>query len=124
MYNDIVLAILEIIEYKEDKEAFAADFNRVINSQALVALMQTLPVEKQQEADEKIAAADSPETFTKSVQEYFTQEQVQAALDNAAAQAISQWIASIADKLNDTQREKLVGLSEKLQKAMDTTSGK
>ena len=121
MYNDIVTAILEIIEYKDDKEAFAADFNRVINSQALVALMQTLPAEKLEEADEKIAAADSAEAFTKAVHEYFTQEQVQAALDNAAAHAISQWIASIADTLNDTQREKLVGLSAKLQKAMDTT---
>lgn len=121
MYNDLVLAILDITEYKDDKEAFAADFNRIINSQALVALMQTLPVEKQAEADKKIASADSAEAFTKAVNEYFTTEQVEAALDNAAAQAISQWIASIAPTLKEEQREKLVKLSEKLQKALDTT---
>lgn len=122
MYNDLVLAILEIIDYKENKEEFASEFNRVINSQALVALMQTLPADKQKEADEKIASADSAEKFTTSVQEYFSKDQVQAALDNAAAQAISQWISSVAPTLNDEQREKLVGLSEKLRKAMNIAS--
>lgn len=121
MYKDLVFSILEITDYKEDKEEFGVEFNRIVNSQALVALMQTLDADKQKEADELIAKADSPEAFTQAVNTYFTTDQVQAALDNAAAQAISQWISSLAPTLNDEQREKLVALSEKLQKAMDTS---
>ncbi|MGH7202918.1 MAG: hypothetical protein ACREHC_00565 [Candidatus Levyibacteriota bacterium] len=116
MYNELVVTILSIIEYKDDKEAFVADFNRIINSQALVALLQQLPGEKREEADTVIASSDSPEKFTHNVHKYFTDEQVQKELDTAAAQAISQWIGSIAFSLNNTQREKLVALSEKLQK--------
>ncbi|MGI8419987.1 MAG: hypothetical protein ACR2LN_05095 [Candidatus Levyibacteriota bacterium] len=121
MYNELVLTILSIIEYKDDKEAFVADFNRIINSQGLVALLQQLPVEKREEADNLIASSDSSEKFTQNVHQYFTDEQVQKELDTAAAQAISQWIGSIASSLNNGQREKLVALSEKLQKAIEAS---
>lgn len=122
MYNDIVLKLLEITEYKDDKKAFLEDFTRITNSQALVTLVQMLPEEKRETADAEIAGADSQEKFTEVVRAHFTEEQVQEALDNAAAEAVTQWIQSVAPTLNDTQKKKLVELSIDLQRQMETSS--
>jgi len=76
-----VLQILDAIEYKEDKKTFVEDFIRITNSQALVDLVQSLPTEKQTEADKEIAEADSQESFQKAVQKYFTDAQVEEAIN-------------------------------------------
>jgi hypothetical protein len=124
MYRDIILKILEITDYKEDKDEFLADFNRITNSQALVDLVKTLPEEKREEADAALATADSQEKFTETVNKYFTAQQVQQALDSAAAAAITQWIQSIANTLNDEQRQKLVKLSVELQEKLEASRKK
>jgi Zn/Cd-binding protein ZinT len=121
MYNDIILKLLEITEYKDDKKAFLEDFARITNSQALVELVQTLSEEKREEADAAIAGADSQEAFTKAVNTYFSDNQVKEALDNASAQAITQWIQSVAPTLNDEQKQNLAKLAGELQAKMESS---
>ncbi len=116
MYKDIIIKILEATEYKGDQNEFVDDFMRVISSQALVNLVQTLSEDQQLEADKKIAAAGSQEKFAKAVSEYFDDEQVAKAVDEASQKAISEWLRSVAPTLNDDQRGKLLVLSEELQK--------
>jgi hypothetical protein len=113
-----VVQILDAIEYKEDKKAFVDDFIRITNSQALVDLVQSLPTEKQAEADKEIAEADSQESFQKAVQKYFTDAQVEKAIDIASQRAVTEWLKAIDPTLTDQQREKLLALSEDLQKAL------
>jgi hypothetical protein len=119
MYNDIILQLLTIIEYKDDKEAFVADFTRLINNQALVDLVSALPDAERVKAEEKLSHVDSQESFVSAVHTYFNDTQIQTALDNAAANAITQWISSIAPTLNDDQKQKLVKLASDLQAKMD-----
>lgn len=119
MYNDIILQLLNIIEYKEDKEAFVADFTRLINNQALVDLVGGLPDTQRIEAEEKLTSVASQESFIETVHAYFNDEQIQTALDNSAANAITQWISSIAPTLNDEQKQKLVKLASDLQAKME-----
>jgi hypothetical protein len=97
---------------------------RIISSQALVSLVKTLPEEKQVEADKKIAEAGSQENFAKAVSEYFSDEQVEKAVDEASQVAISEWLRSVAPTLNDEQRGKLLVLSEELQKLVKSSSEK
>jgi membrane-bound lytic murein transglycosylase B len=122
MYRDIVLKILDAIDYAHDKKEFADDFDRIISSQALVSMVQTLSEEKREEAETALASADSQEKFAETVKKYFTDEQVQKSLDAAAAQAITEWIKSVQDTLNDDQRQKLVKLSVELQEKMQEST--
>lgn len=122
MYNDIIIKILEATGYDGDKVAFVADFMRIISSQALVALVQSLPEEKQLEADKKIAEADGQETFAKAVSEYFSDQQVAQAVDEASQKAIAEWLRSLQSTLTDEQRKNLLKLSEEMQQMAEATS--
>lgn len=121
-YKLILLNLLEAIDYADDKEAFVAEFMHLISTQALVNLLQTLPEDKQQEADKKIASADGQENFNKAVSEYFTDEQVAKAVDEASQKAILEWLRSLHNTLNDEQRKKLVELSNELQSQIEKSS--
>ena len=113
-----VLQILDAIDYLEDKKAFVEDFTRITNSQALVDLVQSLPVAKQDEADKEIAGAESQEAFQTAVHKYFTDAQVEEAIDTASQRAVSEWLKAIDTTLTDAQRQKLLSLSEDLQKSI------
>lgn len=121
-YKIILLKLLDAIDYADDKEAFIAEFMHVISTQALVNLLQTLPEDKQQEADKKIASADGQKNFSKAVSEYFTNEQVAKSVDDASQKAILEWLRSLHATLNDEQRKKLVALSNELQAQMEKSS--
>src|ERR1700712_1275669 len=122
MYRDIVLQILDAIDYQHDKKEFADDFDRIISSQAIIALVKSLPAEKRAKADEALASVDSQEKFAETVKKYFTDKQVEKALDEAAAEAIAEWIKAVGSTLNDVQRQKLVALSVELQKKIEGAS--
>ncbi|MBA3724731.1 MAG: hypothetical protein H0W89_07685 [Candidatus Levybacteria bacterium] len=122
MYKDIILKILEATDYADDREAFVQDFMRVISSQALIDLVQSLPADKQKEADKKIAASDSQATFAKTVSEYFTDEQVETAVDDASRRAITEWLKALNTTLTDEQRKKILVLSEEMQRDAESSS--
>lgn len=121
-YKLILLKLLDAIDYADDKDAFVTEFMHVISTQALVNLLQTLPEDKQQEADKNIASAEGQENFNKAVSEYFADEQVAKAVDEASQKAILEWLRSLHNTLNDEQRKKLVELSNELQTQMEKSS--
>ena len=124
MYNEIIIKILDATDYDGDKEDFLADFMRVISSQALVALVTTLPSDKQLEADKKIAEAEGQENFSKAVGEYFSTEQVSAAVDEASQKAIAEWLRSLNDTLTPDQRQNILKLSVELQQLAEASAQK
>ncbi len=122
MYKDIILKILEATDYADDKTAFVNDFMRVISSQALIDLVQSLPADKQKEADKKIAASDSQASFAKTVSSYFSDEQVETAVDDASRRAITEWLKALNTTLNDEQRKRILVLSEEMQKMAESST--
>lgn len=112
--KDILLKILEIIGYEDDKEAFVNAFLVNIQLQALNALLAEVPPEKKSEIEKEITS-DSPDKY-QVLQSHFTQEQIEKALNESADKAVQEYIESIDETLTEDQRQGLVAYVEGLEK--------
>lgn len=77
--NQVILQILTIIDYADDKDAFAAELLQLIQQKAFVSFLQSLPQDKQ-EAYNKIASdtlKDAFAEYTKTIQVTLSEEQKQ-----------------------------------------------
>ena len=111
-YKDTLLSILEAIDYNEDKEAFVIEFMNIAQAQALMSLLQTMPLEKQTQAKKEFSALDTSESAKEFVKKYFSDEQVHEVFEEALKHAITNWIEDIGQTLSETQRKNLVSLSQ------------
>lgn len=86
--KDILLKLLDAINYTGDREAFVNQFLGLVQAQAFDDLMQSIP-----------------------------QEQKQAAYEDAAKRLMVDWIGTIDNTLEDQQKDKLVALSQEFSSA-------
>jgi hypothetical protein len=111
--NDVILKILEAIEYVDDKEAFVKKFMNSVSLQAFIDLTQTLPQDKQEELKKAIiAAGEDAQKINDIVKNYFSEEQINNARENAAKNAVTGWMQAVDPTLSDSQRQKLIDLSK------------
>ena len=111
----ILLRILEIIGYSEDKEKFATEFLQNVSSQALLDLFNTLPDDRKGQLQEQIKSAESsPQVLEETLRSHFTQSQIQDALRNASKNAIVEYIKTIDPTLSETQRTNIVNFAKGL----------
>jgi hypothetical protein len=111
--NDVILKILESIEYADDKEVFVNKFMNNVSLQAFVDLTQTLTQDKQEELKKAFAAAgEDAQKINDIVKSYFSKEQINSALENAAKNAVTEWMQVVDPTLSDPQRQKLIDLSQ------------
>jgi hypothetical protein len=112
-YKEILLKILEVISFTDDKEAFMKEFINNVSLQAFVDLVQTLPQDKQEELKKAFAAAgENAQKINDIVKNYFSEEQINNALENAAKNGVTEWMKAVDPTLSDPQRQKLVDLSQ------------
>jgi hypothetical protein len=113
-YKSILLDMLGAINYTEDKEKFIAKFTNNIQLQSLKNLVQALSATKLKEIKNKLSSASNDQQKVSEIlKSYFTEEQMQQALKNAAKDAVSNYITAINNTLSDTQRESLIYVLEK-----------
>jgi hypothetical protein len=73
--RDILLKILEAIDYTDNREAFVAEFLRLTYLQALTNLVKSLPFDKQTAINQELAkSADNPELIASTLKEQFSQQ--------------------------------------------------
>jgi predicted ArsR family transcriptional regulator len=120
MYKDIILKILVAIDYEEDKEAFADEFLKALHAQALVKLFETLPTERREEVKQAFVSIDTTEKATLTLKEYFTDEQIQQALNQTAQRMLTDWMKALDSSLTDEQGLRLAALFEELQQTAQT----
>ncbi len=112
--REILLKILEILEYEDDREAFVNAFLVNIQLQALNILLAGVSSEKKIKIEKEITS-DSPDKY-QVLQNHFTQEQIEKALNESADISVREYIESIDEKLTDDQQQGLVVYIESLEK--------
>ena len=113
--KEILLKILEIIEYSDNREEFADQFVNKIYLQSLSNLAKTLNPQEQDKLKENIKSSTDSDDLEKSLKNYFSEEQMQKAISGATSDAMSKYIETINPTLINDQREKLLELSESLE---------
>ena len=114
--QDILLQILAIIGPRNGKERDIADFLTLIEMQALVDLIESLPPEKQKQVTEQfMTLPDEPQKAEKILSPYYTREQMRERLREATKKAIAQQIVEPHNhQLSTSQRERILSLLEQL----------
>jgi hypothetical protein len=120
--KSIILKILEIIGYKDDKEAFVNEFIKDIKLGALSGLIINLPEEKQKELKTKSEISQgNPQELERIINEYFTPEQIQEATKNSSQKMMSEYLQAINSTLSEEQKTNLVKLFEELKQTNTQT---
>ena len=113
----ILLKILEIIGYSEDKEKFATEFLQNVSMQSLLDLINSLPQDKQEELKQKNSTLQNDQKATGDmIKTYFTEQQIEDALQNASKNAVTEYIKAIDTTLSETQRNNLMSFFGELNK--------
>ena len=111
----ILLRILEIIGYSEDKEKFATEFLQNVSMQSLLDLITSLPSDKQEEVKQKISTLQNdPKAIGDMIKLYFTEQQIEDALQNSSKNAVAEYIKAIANTLSEEQKTNLANYSQEL----------
>ncbi len=104
----ILLRILEIIGYSEDKEKFATEFLQNVSLQALLNLFNTLSQDKKDQLQQKMQSIGNDAVkMQEELKTYFTQEQLEQAIENSAKNAVTEYIKTIEPTLSDSQKQNL-----------------
>jgi len=104
----ILLRILDIIGYSEDKEKFATEFFQNVSLQALLDLLNTLPQDKKDQLQQKIASLGSDAAKVQGeLKAYFTDSQLEQAIENSAQNAVTEYMKAIDPTLSDSQKQNL-----------------
>lgn len=117
--KQIIIDILDIIGYENDKDKYAENFLSVCFGQAISNLTSTLSPEKQTEFKEKIVALKSEPELYNTLIEYFPKQEYEKAIQDASKATLGDYISSITPMLTLEQNNKL---EQYLVKDFSTTS--
>lgn len=108
-HRDILLKILDTIEYQDDRELFVSEFEKNIQLQAIADLINSLPVESQETIKQKLSnPSNSPETVSTILKRQFSETQILMALENVARDSFTKYIQTINNTLSEVQRNNLI----------------
>ena len=108
-YKEVLLKILEAINYIDDKEAFINQFATNIYFQSLIDLIQSMPTSDQEKIKQEMSAIDnSPAEIDETINRYFTEEQREKALELTAKNAMVNYISAIQNTLSPSQEQNLL----------------
>ena len=105
--KDILLRVLTIINYQDDKNQFANDFLDLCLKKALVDMMESLPEGKKEEVKAKFSAQITPEEASQVMQTYFTPQQYMQNLQNATQFLFQDYLKTIMPSLSELQKTEL-----------------
>lgn len=114
-YKAIILEILNIVSFSEDKEVFANKFVETVNLQSLNELVKTLPEDKKSSLKEQIEKnLNDAQKISELLKSYFSEEQAVKAIQNSSRDMLIEYIESIKNTLSEEQRKKLIQAFEKI----------
>lgn len=111
----VLLKILEVINYTEDKEGFTKEFEKNIKIQTIFDLVRSLPNEKQDELKKRlIEVDDNPEKTVEILKEYFSADKIQEEIENITKNSFSEYIETILPTLSASQTDSLQKILEEV----------
>ncbi|MBU1000882.1 hypothetical protein KKE78_05835 [Patescibacteria group bacterium] len=105
--KNIIIQILDIVGYGENKEDFADELLSLCQQQTLVDLVKSLPEEKRILLEKTSFSQTNPQNIEQVLNENFTEEMILQALKNATENIIKTYLQTISPHLSDTQKKNL-----------------
>lgn len=109
----LLVRILEITQTEDDKEAFVDMFVNLLFQDTVYALLQSLPAARRESVAKKWDAnAGNAAALNSLITHNFTEKQIEQAGEKTAKKAMDEYLLSISDRLNASQKEELKKLGE------------
>ena len=106
--SNVILQILDAIDYKDDKNTFVFEFVRSIYLESIFALVKSLPKDKQEIVITSIKTnTNNPEKVNEILKTTFSKEAIDKALSEQSKKMIASYLQEINDVLTDSQKKRL-----------------
>ena len=105
--KDIIIQILDLVGYGENKEGFADELLSLCQQQALVDLIKKLPVEKQAFLEKSASSQLNPQQLDQIIKENFSEGEILEAFKKATQNTIQAYLLTISPHLSDLQKNNL-----------------
>lgn len=110
-YREIIVGVLDIIDYTDDKEAFVKQFMTAAQLQTVFDLGATLERPRQDELDEAlVGAGQDPDARGAAVSKFFTPDEIQAASAQAVVNELADFLKTIEAGLSEDQLRQIAEL--------------
>lgn len=103
--KDIIIQILDIAGYGENKEDFADQLLSLCQQQASVDLIKSLPEERQTLLEKTLSQQPNPQIIEQVLKDNFTEDAIFQALKKATENIIKDYLQTIAPHLSDPQKK-------------------
>lgn len=103
-----IIKILDIIDFSEDKDNFAAKFIEQIKLQSIIDMTNSLSENRKKELKAKISSdPNDAAKVSKILKAYFSDDLLSKSLEDTANSAIADWLKTLSGTLSNQQRENL-----------------
>jgi hypothetical protein len=104
----MIIRILEAIDYRDDKEAFAEQFLNNIHLETITNLISQLPLDETSKIENEISTKSRLKENPKNIlSKYFPEDQIQNTIKKVSEHAILKYIETISPKLSESQIKQL-----------------
>ncbi len=121
--KDLILKILDSIDYSDDKEVFVKEFVELVNIQVVESLINSMPQDQQEALNIELSAnKENSEKISELLKSRFSEEQMQKSLEETTKKSVEDWMKAIEPTLSDQQKQNLINLSEELNTSTPVTT--
>lgn len=104
--KEIILQVLEIIGYQDDREKFSNDFLGLILQKSINDLAEKLSQDKIDQLRQRLSLT-TPEKLETLLKEYFSKEELDSSVRKVSESMFKEYLEEVSPTLSDTQRENL-----------------
>lgn len=106
--HDLLIKVLDIIEFADDKEKFANEYFRNINLQAVANLSQNLSEEQKNNFKQKLSEISTePQKVGDVLQSFFSESQLQFETEKVSKEMLRDFLGQISPALSEEQKQNL-----------------
>lgn len=105
--SEIILHVLDIVEYPKDKQAFVQNFYTLVVKETLIVLIKTLPEDDQNNLKVELAQDISSDNVQKVLYAYVGKEKYQKTLRDITQKLFNEFIKTISKDVSDEKKQQI-----------------
>ncbi|OGE44093.1 hypothetical protein A3A45_02105 [Candidatus Daviesbacteria bacterium RIFCSPLOWO2_01_FULL_36_8] len=106
--REVILRVLEIIDYQDDKEKFTQDFLNAIHKKAISNCVGALSEEQKNSLETQLTGVvRSPEEVGRVLFQFITEDDYKVGAQKAAEEIMRGYLEAISSTLSENQTNKL-----------------
>jgi len=115
--------ILDIVGFDKDKEKFAEEFLGLVESEALLDLIEGLPEEDQEKVAKQLSKLEEPQKIGSVVEEWFSPKEVLERLMEVIEKRTKELFEGVKDDITDEQKKELENYAEQVVSEVEASFG-